>query len=341
MRNAFASLLLVSAAAIAQPAVQTASLGECALEKGSAIRDCTVAYRVFGTLDSAKSNAVLFPTWFTGTSKDLAGLIAPNGLVDSSRYFVIAVDAFGNGFSSSPSNSREQARLSFPQFTIRDMVNAQHRLLQEVLHIDHLHAVVGISMGGMQAFQWAVSYPEFADRVVPIVGSPRLTSYDLMLWRTEEEAILADADWRAGAYQSRPPLRALADIHTLALTTPSYRVRETGRGAYPEFIANTEAGGSGQMDPADWLYQLRAMMAQNVAAPFGDSMADAARSAKTRMLVVVAAQDHMVNPQPALDFAKVRGTKTLVLTGDCGHMATACESGLMTAEVRRFLASSK
>ncbi len=340
MRNAFASLLLISAATIAQPAVQTASLGECALEKGGVIRGCTVAYRVFGALNSAKSNAVLFPTWFTGTSKDLAGLIAPNGLVDSSKYFVIAVDAFGNGLSPSPSNSH-RPRMSFPQFTIRDMVDAQHRLVQEVLHIDRLHAVVGISMGGMQAFQWAVSYPEFADRIVPIVGSPRLTSYDLMLWRTEEQAILENADWKNGAYQSRPPLRALADIHTLALTTPSYRARETDRVAYAEFIGKTEADGSGQMDPTDWLYQLRAMMAQNVAAGFGDSMADAARSAKARMLIVVAAQDHMVNPQPALDFAKLSGAETLVLTGDCGHMATACESGRMTTEVRRFLAAAR
>ncbi len=336
----FACAVLFCSLAAAQPQLQTASLGTCALEKGGVIRDCRITYRVFGTLNAAKSNAVLFPTWFTGTSKDLAGLIAPGAPVDPGKYFVIAVDAFGNGASSSPSNSRDQPRLAFPQFTIRDMVVAQHRLVTEVLHIEHLHAVVGISMGGMQAFQWAVAYPGFASLVVPVVGSPRLTSYDLMLWRAEEESILEDADWKNGMYTSRPPLHTLADIHTLALTTPAYRVRETGRGSFPEFIAKTEAEGSGQMDPNDWLYQLRAMMAHNVAAPFGDSMDAAVRAVQARMLIVVAAQDHMVNPQPALDFANALKAQIVVLRGDCGHMATGCEAEKVNGAVEKFLDST-
>ncbi|MDA2939037.1 alpha/beta fold hydrolase [Acidobacteria bacterium AH-259-A15] len=116
-------------------------------------------------------------------------LIGLGKLVDSTKYFVIAVDAFGNGVSSSPSKSRVQAGDSFPEFSIRDMVNAQHQLLTKVLGVSHLRAVMGISMGGMQTFQWMVSYPDFLGRAVPIVGSPRLASNDLLLWQAEMRAI--------------------------------------------------------------------------------------------------------------------------------------------------------
>ena len=96
---------------------------------------------------------VLWPTWFTGSSKQLIALVGRDGYVDPTRFFVILVDALGNGVSSSPSNSSVQPRMDSPVFTIRDMVNSQRRLLTENLGINHIRAVMGISMGGMQAFQ--------------------------------------------------------------------------------------------------------------------------------------------------------------------------------------------
>jgi homoserine O-acetyltransferase/O-succinyltransferase len=197
----------------------------------------------------------------------LIPLVGPDGYVDPSRFFVILVDALGNGVSSSPSNSSVQPRMGFPVFTIRDMVNSQHRLLTENLGINHIRAVMGISMGGMQTFQWIVSYPEFMDKAVALVGSPRLTAYDLLLWRSEQSAIEEDKDWNGGNYTTEPRLDTVAEIHNLALTTPSYRVRETAADKFPGFLDEVDKDGLGRMDANDWLRQLQAMMTHNIASP--------------------------------------------------------------------------
>jgi hypothetical protein len=96
---------------------QFADLGVCNLENGQQISGCKLGYRTFGKLNADRSNAVLFPSYFSGTSADLAGFIAANELFDPSKYFVIAVDAFGDGVSSSPSNSVSQPGPLFPAFT--------------------------------------------------------------------------------------------------------------------------------------------------------------------------------------------------------------------------------
>lgn len=319
------------------PALQTASLGDLRLESGQVIHDCRITYRTFGKLNPAKSNAVLFPTWFTGRSDDLAPNIGAAGLVDPAQFFVIAVDALGDGLSSSPSNSTEQPRMRFPQFTIGDMVNSQHRLVTEVLGITHLRAVIGISMGGMQTFAWIVAYPDFMDKAVPVVGSPRLTSYDLLLWQSEADAIEEDAGWKDGNYNTPPPLRSVAEIHALALTTPAYRVREISRAAFPQFLKQVDASGLGKMDPNDWLRQLQAMMSQDVARPYGESMRDAAARVKAKVLVVAATQDHMVNPTPALEFADLLHAATIRMESDCGHLAPGCEQASVNPKVRAFL----
>ena len=86
------------------------------------------------------------------------------------------------------------------------MVLSQHELLTRALQIPHLKAIMGISMGGMQTFQWALSYPDFMDKVIPIVGSPQLAPYDLLLWQASLDIIQKDAEWKNGDYQQEPVL---------------------------------------------------------------------------------------------------------------------------------------
>jgi len=317
-----------------------AELGDFRLESVEAIRDCRIGYRTFGKLNAEKSNAVLFPTWFGGTTENLVGYIAPGKLVNPGKYFVILADALGDGVSSSPSNSKLQPHMQFPEFAIRDMVNAEHQLVEKVLNIPHLRGVIGISMGGMQTFQWMVAYPDFMDRAIPIVGSPKLTSYDLLLWQAGIHAIQSDVNWKGGDYTSPPEagLRTLADIDGLAIETPSYRVRQTSPEDFKKFIETSERDTIHGFDANNWIRQAQAMMGNDVSRPFGGDMRKAAAAVKARVLVIVGLQDHMVNPQPALAFARLLQSHTLELDSDCGHLAPDCQAAKVDAAVERHLA---
>lgn len=106
-------LLLLSLTVAAQEQ-QFAQLGDFKLENSEVIRECRIGYRTFGKLNSDRSNAIVLPTWAGGTTEQLKSSVGPGKLVDSERYFVIAIDALGNGVSSSPSNSKLQPRMKFP-----------------------------------------------------------------------------------------------------------------------------------------------------------------------------------------------------------------------------------
>ncbi len=314
---------------------QYADLGVCKLTGGHEISGCRLGYRTWGTLNTQRSNAVLFPTWFSGTSSVIQGLMGAENMLDPAKYFVIAVDALGDGVSSSPSNSTAQHGPDFPAFTTRDMVNAEYRLATETLKLTHLHAVMGVSMGGMQTFEWMVNYPDFMDVAIPIVGSTRLTGYDLLLWHAEEDALKEDSAWRAGHYSAAPPMGLVETIHAMNLSTPTNYARTHPPEKFGVEYAGYFSKGILPFDANDWLAQLEAMIHHDVA--HGGSLDDAAKRVKAKVLVVAAAQDHMVNPRPALDFAALLGAKALVLESDCGHLSPGCEAGKLDPAVRGFL----
>jgi homoserine O-acetyltransferase len=317
-----------------------ASLGDFHLESGKVIRNLQLGYRTFGNLNTQKSNAVLIPSWFTSSTDELAQWIGSGKLVDTSRYYVIAVDSLGDGIASSPSNSQTQPGMQFPEFTIRDLVNSQYALLTRTLDLRHIHAVIGTSMAGMETFQWMVSYPGFMDEAIPIVGSPRLTSYGLMLWTTEIHAIEADQNWNHGDYASPPVagLKAAVDVHSMNLTSPGYRIRRTSREEFATFLDTMEKRDIKHFDANNRIRQIQAMMSQNVTRPYGGSMEKAAAVVRARVLVIIDTQDHMVNPGPALAFAKLIHARVFKLTSDCGHLVFACEWKKVNQQLNSFLA---
>ncbi len=313
--------------------LQWAELGDLQLDSGQLIQDCRVAYRTYGQLNADRSNAILWPTWFGGTTEDLERLIGPGRLLDPTGYFLITVDALGNGVSSSPSNSRRQPGQAFPRFTIADMVRSQYELVTKKLGLKQLHAVVGISMGGMQAFEWVVAYPEFVRKAVPIVGTPQQTAYDLLLWRTELEILEQTTRCATSPAEA---MKLVALVHRLALSTPDHFVRSVAVEQFPEQLTMLQAQYS-RRNPDDWAAQLRAMIQHDITRRFGGSWEKTAAAIRAQLLVVVAMQDHMVNPQPSIKLAELLKARLLKLESDCGHLATNCEQSRIAQALAEFL----
>lgn len=329
------SLPLFAIVAFAQQQ-QFANIGDLKLENGGVIRQCRVGYRTFGKLAADKSNVVVYVTWASGTTEQLAGSIGPGKLIDSTSYYVVAIDALGNGVSSSPSNSRLQPRMRFPKFTMRDIVASQHEVLTKVLHLDRVKAVVGVSMGGMQVFQWLVSYPDFMEKAIPIVGSPRSAPYDLVHWQAEIEALMRDRDWKGGNYTVNPARAVDFAFGEMILTTPAdYNRRKTREQVFAD-LAKARSD-TRRFDTNNKIRQVQAMMQLDVSRGFGGSLEQAAKVVKAKVFVVVAKEDHVVTPGPAIEFATLIGAKLLNLESDCGHLATVCEGKRLDAAVAEFL----
>jgi len=311
-------------------------LGDLRLESGEVIKDCRIGYRTYGELNADGSNAVLFTTWASGTTEQAAGQFAPGGMIDPDKYYIVSVDALGNGVSSSPSNSKLQPRMKFPQFTIRDNVNAQYELVTKLLKLKHLYAVYGISMGGMQTFQWMVSYPDFMDKAIPVVGTPQPASYDLVLWQTQLEVLMSDASWKGGEYLSNPSRVFDWGFGKLILTSPEeVNSKMTREQVFEEIAkARTRTGG---FDVNDNIRQVQAMSKLDVTGKFGGSWERTVAVVKAKALVIVAASDAVVTPGPALRFASLMGTKPVVLDSNCGHLATVCENAKIKKEIQEFL----
>jgi len=313
-----------------------ATLGDLPLESGAVLRDCRLEYRTFGTLDADRSNAVLFPTWFSGRTSDLEAFVGRDAMIDPGRYFVILVGALGNGRSSSPSTSTAQHGEAFPAISVRDMVAAEHRLVTSVLGLKTLHAVVGISMGGMQAFEWAVQFPDVPRRVIPIVGTPRLSSYDRLLWETELDAI--ERAMACAPDRRREVMAVVGAIHELALSTPTHVNETVTPAAFPSWLAERRASYTDGWDPLDWAAQLRAMLAHDVGGRDRATLEAAAGRVTARMMAVVSAADHMVNPDSSRVFVRAAHGELVELSGPCGHLANGCEADRVVPAVRAFLA---
>lgn len=316
---------------------QFAHLGQCKLESGKVIEDCRIGYRTFGMLNAEGSNAVLMPTWLYGNSGELANLFgtkpSPTRLVDTSRFFGITLDAFGDSVSSSPSNSATQHGPAFPIFSTADMVEAEYRVATEVLHLKHVHAIVGLSMGGEQTFQWAVLHPEFFDLAIPIVSTPRLTVYDLQSKRIMLEAIRSDPDFHGGHYTLQPALRLANLINVQAVTTPEFRNDTTPRESFEDFVAKSESPIA--MDANDRVSQLEAIVRHD--ALHGHTIEEVAHSVRPKFFIVVAAQDHMVTPSEAIRWAHAANAALYISQGSCAHLIMTCDASAVAQRTDRFL----
>jgi homoserine O-acetyltransferase len=285
-----------------QPPHQLYGEGDLRLESGEAIKDFSISYVTHGTLNAKKSNAILMVTAVSGNHHRLDFMIGPGKALDPDKYFIICTDAIANGLTTSPSNSKQQPRMSFPKFTIRDMVESQYRLVREKLGIEHLVAVIGPSMGGMQTLQWGVSHPDYMDALVAIVPLAKTPGWSVAVMEATRKAIMEDPAWKDGNYEAPPEkgIRLWRDIlNLLAARTPDIYAAQfkTGTDVLPWMEAQ-ETAALKAFDANDWIYQSWAYDRHDVGTTpgFDGDTAKALASIKARTLILTGTKD-LLNPE--------------------------------------------
>ncbi len=304
-------------------------IGELNLVNGNVIFDCKIGYRTIGKMNEDSSNIIIYPTWFEGTSKDIITLIEKYNFIDTTRYFIISIDALGNGISTSASNYGKD----FPQITIRDMVNSQYKLLTEQLGIDHIFAVIGGSMGSMQALEWSVLFPDFMEKVVAYSTTPKMSTYDLLLLNTRIEIL----ETLKGKGSSEKEIQKITKMMTAFLgKTPGFIIENIKPENFPEYLSSFDGEPSKTFTSDDFLIHLKAMRMHDISQGF-NSMEDAAKNIKAEMFIIVSTTDMLVNPTNALKLADILECRKLVLNNTCGHLAPSCEIERVKEEINQFL----
>ena len=191
-------------------------LGDVTLQGGATLRDAKLAYKTFGELNAGKSNAIVYPTWYSGRHWDNEWLIGEGMALDPANYFIIVPNMLGNGLSTSPSNCPppyDKAR--FPNVTFYDQVQQQHKLVTEKFGIETLPLVTGWSMGAGQTYQWCVSFPDMVERACPFCGSSKTSEHNIVFLEGVKAALTADAAFQGGWYDEKPAkgLRAAARVY--------------------------------------------------------------------------------------------------------------------------------
>jgi len=232
--------LLVSQLTLAQDTANKTDTGQAhefiiskfKTESGVTLSQVRIVYGTYGHLNATKDNVVLLPSHYMADFHGYEWLIGKDHALDTSGLFLVATELFGNGHSSSPSNTPEPYHgPRFPVMTIRDNVEAVHRLLTEELKVTHVRAIIGFSMGAQQAFQWAVSYPDFADRIVATSGTAKTYPHGFVRLEGQIAALTADAAFQGGDYTSPPTkgLEAFATVWTAWLFSQEWWRKELWR----------------------------------------------------------------------------------------------------------------
>ena len=331
---AFVHVLLLGPAARPAPAQDTlhfAELGACPTEGGEPVQACRIGYRTFGRLNERRDNAVLVPTWHGGNSAAMRFLLGADAWIDTTRFYVILVDGLGFGVATSPSNSRTQPGRRFPRLTFADNVAAQRRLVREHLQIARLHAVVGWSMGGMQALEWGLSYPADVGRVVSVAGAPRMDVYERYFTRVLLGTL--DLAERAGLPRDSLALR-MAELWHMVSTTPVHE-NAIPLDSVDAMLSREAEGDWFAFHPEDNRIQMEAWRAFD-----GLARAQAGRplGIGPRTLLLYFPDDHVTTAGSFREYARATGATAIEFGSACGHMAPVCETAAIGLRVRPFLA---
>ncbi len=271
-------------------------------ESQTVLPEALIVYGTYGTLNAARDNAVLLPSHYMADLHGYEWLIGPGKALDPNRLFLVTSELFGNGRSSSPSNTAEPLHgPRFPVTTIRDNVEAVHHLLVDQLQVHHLRAVIGFSMGAQQALQWAVSYPEFMDRIVATSGTAKTYGHGIVRLEGQIAALTMDPAFEGGDYTTEPVkgIEATSLIWLGWLYSQEWWRRELWRTETPpgttfqQAVDHYKAEFFDKADANDLILQMRTWERHDVGGtiPFHGDTASALRSIKVPVLYMPSATD--------------------------------------------------
>ena len=239
---------------------QVFELGDIEVQSGLKLRGARLAYKTYGELNAERDNAIVFPTFFGSQHPANEPMIGPGMALDPDRYFIIVPNLFGNGLSSSPSNTPPPCdRARFPGITYYDNIMCQHRLVTEQFGVARIALVCGFSMGAQQSFHWGALFPDMVQRIAPWCGSARTAPHNFVFLEGVKAALCADDAWNGGWYD-RPPakgLRAMARVYAgWAPSQAFYRERvylSLGFSSLEDYLVSAWEGRYLQQDANDIL----------------------------------------------------------------------------------------
>ena len=280
-------------------------LGTVTLQSGVTLPGAKLAYKTYGTLNARGHNAIVMPTFYTGTHVRNEGYLRAVPALDSSRYFIVSINMFGNGLSSSPSNTPPPFDgPRFPAVTLHDNVACQHRLLTEALGVKRIALVLGWSMAGCQSYEWAAQYPDLVDAILPFCASARTSPHNKVFLEGVKAALLADAAFAGGDYAAPPEvgLKAFARVYAgWAYSQTFYRERlhrELGFETWDELLSDWERDHLG-WDASDLLAKLDTWQRADISANerYGGDFEHALGAIQARAVLVPCTTDLYFPPE--------------------------------------------
>jgi homoserine O-acetyltransferase/O-succinyltransferase len=192
------------------------SLGDVSLQSGQVLTDAKLAYKTYGKLNGSRDNVIVLPTFYTGTHVRNEGFFGTGRSINPEKHFIVSINLFGNGLSSSPSNTAGSiGGGNFPKISLYDNITCQYQLLTEYFQIEEILLVTGWSMAGCQSFQWAAQYPSFVRNIVPFCASAKTSPHNYVFLEGVKSALLADSNFKNGFYKTPPAsgLKAFARVY--------------------------------------------------------------------------------------------------------------------------------
>lgn len=317
-----------------QPPHQIVDLGEFTLEAGGVIKNLRMSYVTHGTLNKAKNNAVLIMHGFGGNHHNWDRYIGPGKPLDTDKYFVITTDTLGCtqiGFEHSTSPTNSALKIDFPAFNVRDMVNAEYKLIKEGLGIDHLLAVTGLSMGAIKALQSAISYPGSMDGIILLIGGA-IWSTQAIYHHVELQSIIeVCAGWNGGNYEVNPRDCAAAALWSFV---PCFFSREwwneniTTPEAFQKWKQPWDKFYFGLQDARDLYLLSKAMQRSDIAATpgFNGDLMAALKSVKAKTLFITSPYDQWYLPeQIEIQHKAISDSRLVSINSNAGHLLTAVD----------------